>query len=242
MRRKQKLRTTARRLPQRTMEDYDREPNISFTKALAVVVIMHIVAIAGIVTFSSIKAHKISSNDPILHSTNAQHTKTDSKPEVLAAQPATKAAGQAVPLTVNSHVYQVKNGDTVAKIAASLGVNAEALEEVNGLKNIGALRVGQELRIPPKNMVKSFAETPKQSEATPKANIQDAVKPAVKPAAAVAKTGGETYVVVKGDNPVAIARKFHVSYDELLKINKIEDPKKLKIGQKLKIPTKTKKP
>jgi LysM repeat protein len=37
---------------------------------------------------------------------------------------------------------------------------------------------------------------------------------------------------------VAIARKLGVGYDELLKINGIEDPKKLQIGQTLKVPQK----
>ena len=50
---------------------------------------------------------------------------------------------------------------------------------------------------------------------------------------------GKIYVVAKGDNPVTIARKFKVSYDSLLELNHIDDPKKLKIGQKLSIPAKT---
>jgi LysM repeat protein len=48
--------------------------------------------------------------------------------------------------------------------------------------------------------------------------------------------GGKTYVVQKGDNPAGIAKKFKVSYAELLKTNNIEDPKKLQIGQRLLIP------
>jgi LysM repeat protein len=47
------------------------------------------------------------------------------------------------------------------------------------------------------------------------------------------------YTVAKGDNPVSIAKKFKVSYDELLALNHIDDPRKLKIGQKLLIPNKT---
>ena len=47
---------------------------------------------------------------------------------------------------------------------------------------------------------------------------------------------GKIYVVVKGDNPVTIARHLHVPYDALLELNQIEDPRKLQIGQKLHIP------
>ena len=47
---------------------------------------------------------------------------------------------------------------------------------------------------------------------------------------------GKIYVVVKGDNPVTIAKKLKVSYDDLLELNHINDPRKLQIGQKLLIP------
>jgi LysM repeat protein len=46
----------------------------------------------------------------------------------------------------------------------------------------------------------------------------------------------KTYVVQKGDSPAGIAKKFKVSYADLLRTNNIEDPKKLQIGQKLVIP------
>jgi len=50
--------------------------------------------------------------------------------------------------------------------------------------------------------------------------------------------------VKKGDNPVTIAKKLKVPYDDLMALNHIEDPRKLRIGQKLLIPkiTKPKKP
>jgi LysM repeat protein len=61
-----------------------------------------------------------------------------------------------------------------------------------------------------------------------------------------AKTSGagtdasRTYVVAKGENPLTIAHKLKVSYDDLLAINHIDDPHKLQIGQKLIIPAKPK--
>jgi len=48
----------------------------------------------------------------------------------------------------------------------------------------------------------------------------------------------KVYVVQGGDNPAKIAKKFKVSYADLVKANSIDDPKKLKIGQKLVIPEK----
>ena len=51
-------------------------------------------------------------------------------------------------------------------------------------------------------------------------------------------SAAKTYTVVKGDNPVAIAKRMNVNYEEMLKLNAIDDPKKLKIGQVLKLPAK----
>lgn len=46
----------------------------------------------------------------------------------------------------------------------------------------------------------------------------------------------DSYKVAKGDNPYNIAKKFGISYQELLALNAIDDPTKLQIGQELKIP------
>lgn len=61
------------------------------------------------------------------------------------------------------------------------------------------------------------------------------------PAAAKKEAPGpvpESYRVAKGDNPYNIAKKFGVSYQDLLTLNGIDDPTKLQIGQSLKIPRK----
>ncbi len=51
-------------------------------------------------------------------------------------------------------------------------------------------------------------------------------------------TESDVYVVAKGDNPYNIAKKLHVSYNDLIAINEIKDPTRVQIGQKLKIPAK----
>lgn len=61
------------------------------------------------------------------------------------------------------------------------------------------------------------------------------------PAAAKKEAPGpvpDSYQVAKGDNPYNIAKKFGVSYQDLLTLNGIDDPTKLQIGQSLKIPRK----
>ncbi len=71
------------------------------------------------------------------------------------------------------------------------------------------------------------------------APAKQASKDGAKPKQSVNAKGtdaGKVYVVAKGDNPVTIAKKFKVSYDDLIALNHIEDPRKLQIGQKLLIP------
>lgn len=55
---------------------------------------------------------------------------------------------------------------------------------------------------------------------------------------ATANPAARTYTVAKGDTPTSIAKKFGTTSTDLLKLNKIDDPKKMQIGQQLKIPAK----
>ncbi|MEJ5172422.1 MAG: LysM peptidoglycan-binding domain-containing protein [Hydrogenothermaceae bacterium] len=49
----------------------------------------------------------------------------------------------------------------------------------------------------------------------------------------------ESYTVQKGDTIEKIAKKFNVSQEEIIKANNIKDPKRLREGQKIEIPTKS---
>jgi LysM repeat protein len=75
--------------------------------------------------------------------------------------------------------------------------------------------------------------SPPKAESKPVAAAKTAPA-ATKPATTTAAPS--TYKVAKGDNPYTIAKKFGVSYQELLKVNGVDDPTKLQIGQELKIP------
>jgi len=78
----------------------------------------------------------------------------------------------------------------------------------------------------PKSLTRPPSEVAKKAEPTAKKGTSPGAK-------------AETYTVVKGDNALFIAKRFGVNYDELLKANKIEDPKKLQIGQKLTLPSRS---
>jgi LysM repeat protein len=202
--------TAARRAPQRG--DEFEEPNMKLTSAFAVVLVLHVVAVGGIYAFNSLKVHKVAMTENV----------SNNPAKIISATVSPQ------PKPAIGSVHQVKSGETLAKIAAQHGVSAAELEEVNGLGNVGGLRVGQELKIPQKSPAKTTElATIKPIEKAPKTT-------------GALKDSGQVHTVGKGETPVTIARKLNVSYDDLLKLNKIDDPKKLQIGQKLRIPAKSK--
>jgi LysM repeat protein len=158
--RRKKLRATAVRRPLRigaTTAEYGdlAEPSMKLSRALLIVLLLHVVAVAGIIAFNAIKTRQASlpsASSP----TTVGIASADTKPQSPTLNPST----------------------------------------------------------------------------TPKIGLRPAAK---------VSDSGKVYVVAKGDNPVAIAKKFKVSYDDLLALNHIDDPRKLKIGQKLSIPDKTSK-
>ncbi len=131
--------------------------------------------------------------------------------------------------------YTIKKGDSLGHVAHRFKTSINEIKELNPtIKNISKIREGQVIKLPayvdlnapaPKRTVK-----PKPIEH--KANVATA---AVAGTPSPTVSGGE-YVVVSGDYPEKIAKKCGVKLDDLLKANKITDPKKLKIGQKLVIP------
>lgn len=227
---KRKLRAATRKATAEH-EDFAEEPNVKLSSAFAVVLVLHLFAVGGYYAFNSIQAHRPAIVDApqSAEQTPAKSEGTDhaSKPAIM---PAANVSG--------ARTYRVRAGDTLTKIAVTNGVSVQDLEEANGMKSAGALRVGQDLRLPAKQAAK-----PAASESAKAADARRTAESTSKTAAssnAAPKDSGQTYTVAKGDKPAAIAKKLRVSYDDLLKLNKIEDPKKLQIGQKLKIPAKTK--
>lgn len=86
--------------------------------------------------------------------------------------------------------------------------------------------------------------TPAQSQATPQPVVraEAAAKPEVKPVAEAPRAEpvtapGLTHVVARGETLTSIAKHYKTSVADLLKANKIEDDRKLQIGQILIIPS-----
>jgi LysM repeat protein len=184
--RRKKLRASAARRSAGAPEmDYEEmsEPNMKLSRALLIVLVLHVVAVAGIVAFNTIKTRQGSlPTPPAARST---------KPKTVEKAPA--------------------NPPVVAKATVSTPVRHEITKTSHA---------STPATVKPEHK----AEQAKQSTRSPLAD------------------SGTVYVVAKGDNPVTIARKLKVSYDDLIALNHIDDPRKIQIGQKLLIPkAKTKK-
>jgi LysM repeat protein len=147
------------------------EPNMKLSRALLIVLLLHVVAVLGIIAFNSIKTRERTFVPPT-------STETENKP-ADAAQTANHASTDK------------------ARVAAAQKENDRQHD-------------------------------PKPSHSPAKDEL-----------AKTPSSSGKTYVVKKGDNPVGIAKKLKVSYNDLIALNHIDDPRKLKIGQKLLVPKPT---
>jgi LysM repeat protein len=171
--------TTARRslgIPDEMDYEEMSEPNMKLSRALLIVLVLHVVAVAGIIAFNTIKSRQTVVPPISIPKTTQTSTPKSTSPAVTTSAPA------------------IKPRDETATTKPAVKEERKAIP------------------------VKPVAES------SPKADSK------------------KSYVVAKGDTPLSIAKKFKVPFDDLLAVNKIDDPHKLKIGQKLIIPVKATKP
>ncbi len=156
--------------------DYEQmaEPNMKLSRALLIVLVLHIVAVAGIIAFNTIKTRETMA--------------TANAPEALVTPAVAPAIATEEPAAIEPN--------EVTKVAVK---------------------------------TESKAPVPPLESARPAASKSVITTPAV-------LDSGKIYTVVRGDNPVTIARHLKVSEADLLELNQITDPRKLQIGQKLHLP------
>jgi LysM repeat protein len=220
---RRKLRTAAARKSARYDEEeyFVEEPNVKLSRAFVVVLLLHVVAVGGIFAFSTLKDRQ--------SSTSAAKNQTETANSI--STPGTNPApGHGHPPS-QTLVYQVKAGDTLAGVAAQFGSTAHDLEVANNLAPGTIVAIGRELVVPEHTNVKGGSELEK---------LLDGRQAGGKTTAA---TGGNSentkfYTIQRGDNPASIAKKFKVTASELLRVNNIDDPRKLQVGQRILIPTK----
>ena len=233
--------TAARRAPADNY--YDEEPKTNLSSAFIVVLILHVVAVGGIYTFNSIRAARrglevqasSASADPAAAGSPlvAKASATTATPG-LAKRDAAQTSVNPAPAALKPGTYRVQPGDNLTKIALQHGLTVTDLQQANGLKNANEVSDGQILSIP------SAKPAPKPSAAPDDSNKAAflASRTDGKRTSGTNTTGSRTYTVLKNDTPTSIARKFGITSTELLKFNKIDDAKKMQLGQTLKVPPK----
>jgi LysM repeat protein len=153
--------------------------------------------------------------------------------------------------TTTPSVYSVKPNDTLAGIAAQFGIPLAALLSYNSDVNPSALKVGQEIRIPPATSTPTPSATAggartstPSASSTPGAGRTSTPGAGSTPTAAASSTaagGAKTYTVQSGDTACKLAASFQVSVRELAEANgtTVAALANLKVGQQLKVPAPT---
>ncbi len=159
---KKKLRaSTARRFAGNDDADFEEmaEPNMKLSRALLIVLILHVVAVAGIIAFNTIKSRQ-GAFPPAAVAASTPAAKTDSTPAGAVAASAAKgeeesAIPRALPVANESaNTYTVAKGDNPVKIAKKLKVSESELLSVNHIDDPRKLQIGQKLIIPAKAKAK----------------------------------------------------------------------------------------
>lgn len=262
--------------------DYD-VPNIRLSRAFVVVVVLHIVAVGGILAFEVLKPDgrgALALNDD---------PKRALGDDLAGAIPEGVKVGD--PRVEGKLPYIVRAGDTVKIIADRFGVSPETIERQNGLDRGGRIYPGRQMFIPKSDSdlattpeteiagsnVTQLEPKPKEVATEPQRQVQP--EPVVPPRPEVAKVreipvpvpvpaptpepvrpryavtesptpapvpdkarpvsgkDGGVHTMARGETPFAIARRYGIKVDQLLKANGISDPTNIQIGQKLNIPS-----
>lgn len=128
----------------------------------------------------------------------------------------------------------VKRGDALEKIARSNGTSVEAIKRANNLSS-AKLSVGQVLRIPIK---KSLETADIASQKTKPAQSQVAALPTKELEKKITPSTDAVYYTIKsGDSPWKIAKQNNVPFEDLLKLNNLdeESARTLKIGDRIRV-------
>lgn len=126
--------------------------------------------------------------------------------------------------------YTVKRGDTLSKIANQHDTSVRAIKAANG-KTSDMIRVGETLILP----VSGSAGGSSSSSAAATSSSTPSVSYTAPSTSTFSTAGARTHTVKSGEYPATIARKYGMTTGELLALNGITDPRKLQVGQVLKV-------
>lgn len=162
-------------------------------------------------------SHDVFINEPVLPVQPAleDQEKFTAAPSAPEPRPSSNSQESYVEVTV-------KKGDVLEKIARANGTTVSAIKKANQLQN-ERLQIGQVLKVPIKK--------------EPAPALAAVLSP--KKSAEVQETAGEAvyYVIKTGDNPWKIARQFNVKFEDILRLNHLDEEKarNLKAGDRIRV-------
>lgn len=109
----------------------------------------------------------------------------------------------------NYITYVVVRGDTLSEIALRYGTTVNEIAGINGIVNPNLIYTGEQLLIPTKNNTPSTGDN----------------------------NNTQNYVVRRGDTLSKIARRYGTTVNAIVRLNRIENPNLIYIGQILQIPS-----
>lgn len=132
---------------------------------------------------------------------------------------------------------KIKKGDMLEKIARANKTTVGAIKNANHLQN-ERLSVGQILKIP----VKHSSNTIANAFSIQKPELKQESKPEIvrsKAEQKKEKEGQEVeyYVIKSGDNPWKVAKQFNVKFEDIVRLNHLDEEKarNLKIGDRIRV-------
>ena len=151
-----------------------------------------------------------------------------SKPAVAHKAPTKKTPAKSVTAPAGGATYEVKSGDSLARIAKRQGIKISALRAANQISG-DRIRVGQKLVIPGKAEGAALA--------VPTVAVTNEPAPVMPfPTTPAVPTVALDYTVKDGETLDDVAKLFLVKKEDILKANDITDPATVQAGRRLKIP------
>lgn len=174
--------------------------------------------------------------------------------QIAAAEGKVTEDGMMIVQKTPNKYHVVKKGETLGKIAAKYNTSVANIKSLNHMHTT-TLRVGQKLLVKKGTTVKvpnPNAKTAKDTTNAIALNAKDSVttntdtvatnppaktQPEIKPVPQT-QLDYTSYTIRQGDTLSSIARRYNTTPGEIAQYNNLADKNALKIGQKLKIPTK----
>ncbi len=224
------------------MEFQSDVPNLSISRALIVLLVLHIIAIGGMFAHNKWFAE---TSQPVVISELPVEEKVKVQPSTAQQVAQTEPIVNTSATNTGYELYVVSSYDSYESIAAAKELDTYELRRIN---NNRQLRSGSILRLPAK-MVKptiAIATAPAVKPEPvrveePQVIANPVVKEVAPPVAVIVEeptpqTSYRSHTVRKGESLWRISRNFNVGLDSLMSLNGITDPTKLQTGQKLKVP------